>query len=429
MDICPGCRKPFASSKAVSGHRRYCAKYAELPATVLRARRHDLELLEKTQAAADLARRTAAELNGPEDIQGMEVDAPEIEEELPQYRASGLPARRSRLPRRYRDETPPIPLPVVQATDVHLDPLPETLNSDVFQTEPNKYGIYREYYGSIPSYTPDEITSLGDLCNSPAFLHEDMLSYSSLTLPVHNQPNFFAPFPNPTTYRLMNWFSSISNLKSLGELNRLVNDVFLADDFDREDLHGFSATREAARIDSHRDDTSPIFSADDGWIASSVPIYVPAKGFRHASEKEAPVFNVDGLQYRKIVEVVKSAFQEPSAAQFHLSPFREFWTPSESEPTERLYSEIYSSEAMVEEHQKINSQPRNCDLETFVIPILLWSDSTHLTSFGTASLWPTYLFIGNLSKYIRGKPTSFSAHHIAYIPKVTPLISRLELIN
>jgi hypothetical protein len=58
------------------------------------------------------------------------------------------------------------------------------------------------------------------------------------------------------------------------------------------------------------------------------------------------------------------------------------------------------------------------DLEAFVVSALLYSDSTHLASFGTASLWPIYLFLGNVSKYIRSKPTSFSAHHIAYIPTV-----------
>ena len=58
------------------------------------------------------------------------------------------------------------------------------------------------------------------------------------------------------------------------------------------------------------------------------------------------------------------------------------------------------------------------DLETFIISALLYSDSTHLAAFGAASLWPIYLFLGNVSKYIRSKPTSFSAHHIAYIPTV-----------
>jgi hypothetical protein len=49
---------------------------------------------------------------------------------------------------------------------------------------------------------------------------------------------------------------------------------------------------------------------------------------------------------------------------------------------------------------------------------MLWSDSTHLTSFGHALLWPLYLYLGGLSKYTRAKPSSFAAHHLAYIPKV-----------
>ena len=48
---------------------------------------------------------------------------------------------------------------------------------------------------------------------------------------------------------------------------------------------------------------------------------------------------------------------------------------------------------------------------------MLWSDCTHLTSFGHASLWPLYLYVGTLSKYTRAKPSSFAAHHLAYIPK------------
>ena len=37
---------------------------------------------------------------------------------------------------------------------------------------------------------------------------------------------------------------------------------------------------------------------------------------------------------------------------------------------------------------------------------MFWSDSTHLVNFGTAKLWPIYLLVGNLSKYICGQPNS-----------------------
>lgn len=72
---------------------------------------------------------------------------------------------------------------------------------------------------------------------------------------------------------------------------------------------------------------------------------------------------------------------------------------------------------MEEEIQSM--KPPGETLENIVVPIMAYSDSTHLTSFGTASLWPIYFFIGLTSKYVRTKPTTFSAHHLAYIPSVS----------
>jgi hypothetical protein len=104
-------------------------------------------------------------------------------------------------------------------------------------------------------------------------------------------------------------------------------------------------------------------------------------------------------------------------------PFKQFWKPSEDELPERLYGEIFSSKAMIDIDDEIcKSCPSNdsdeSDLEAISILLLLYSDSTHLASFGTASLWPVYLFFGSQSKYVRAMPTSYACHHIAYMPKV-----------
>ncbi|KJA21682.1 hypothetical protein HYPSUDRAFT_111821, partial [Hypholoma sublateritium FD-334 SS-4] len=48
------------------------------------------------------------------------------------------------------------------------------------------------------------------------------------------------------------------------------------------------------------------------------------------------------------------------------------------------------------------------------------SDATHLTSFGSASLWPCYMYFGNESKYRRCKPTYNLCNHIAYFQKLPP---------
>lgn len=47
-------------------------------------------------------------------------------------------------------------------------------------------------------------------------------------------------------------------------------------------------------------------------------------------------------------------------------------------------------------------------LERVAIPamLLVWSDVSHLANFGDPSLWPIYLYFGNLSKYTRRKPAA-----------------------
>ena len=74
------------------------------------------------------------------------------------------------------------------------------------------------------------------------------------------------------------------------------------------------------------------------------------------------------------------------------------------DPSECIYSELYTSNAFIAEHNKIctncNRQDSGSQTENIVIAIMLWSDSTHLMSFRNASLWPIYLYVGSLSKYI-----------------------------
>ncbi|KAF8547219.1 hypothetical protein OG21DRAFT_1425255, partial [Imleria badia] len=158
----------------------------------------------------------------------------------------------------------------------------------------------------------------------------------------------------------------------------------------------------------------------DGWHTTSIPIRLPCNKVKQA-ENIAPEFHVEGLHYCKITEVVKSAFEEPAAHTFHHTPYKLFWQPDKTHPPERVITELYTSDAMLEEYEKINSKPPEvpgCNLETVIAAIMLWSDSTHLASFRNAALWPVYLLLRNQSKYTRVKPSSFSAHHLAYIPKL-----------
>ncbi|KAA1479425.1 hypothetical protein DENSPDRAFT_862027 [Dentipellis sp. KUC8613] len=216
-------------------------------------------------------------------------------------------------------------------------------------------------------------------------------------------------------FRLMNWFYSGSNTKSITELDRLVNDVILADDFTQEDFKGFSATRELGRLDEAMDSTA-------GWKQASVRVRLPKEGVQNTSETNAPEFQVEGVYHRSITVVIKSAFQEISAKSFHLTPFQLLWRPSTMEDPlaapERVVTDIYNSDAMLREHEKIRQEYKQSGLETVVAALMFWSDSTSLAKFGTSTLWPIYVLLGNQSKYDTAKPTTFAAHHIAYIPSL-----------
>ncbi|KAJ3006149.1 hypothetical protein NUW54_g4042 [Trametes sanguinea] len=45
----------------------------------------------------------------------------------------------------------------------------------------------------------------------------------------------------------------------------------------------------------------------------------------------------------------------------------------------------------------------------------LYSESTHLTDFGHASLWPISIYFFTQSKYTHGHPSVFPVHHFVYI--------------
>ena len=142
-------------------------------------------------------------------------------------------------------------------------------------------------------------------------------------------------------------------------------------------------------------------------------------------ENLAPKFEVPGLVHHWLLHIIKAALQETSTKHYHLIPYQEFWEPSLGSPPECIYSELYTSNVFIAEYDKLcangNKQGSGSQTENIIIAVTLWSDLTHLTSFRNVSLWPIYLYVGNLSKYIRSKPTSHSVHHLAYISKVSYL--------
>ncbi|KAJ6582169.1 hypothetical protein B0H19DRAFT_928921, partial [Mycena capillaripes] len=298
------------------------------------------------------------------------------------------------------------------------------------KTEPNGFGVYK-VFPNRPSRDPEDSLSLDDLCRPSEHLTESGNTTSTETPP-------WFPFLNSTVARLMTWFHLGSTLKSNAELDSLVHDVILHKDFDPKHLEGFSVARENRRLDDAVN-TLP-GQPPAGWSVGSVKIKLPAPKVCKP-EEEAAEFEITGIMYRPLLDVMTEAFQSPAFLQFHTTPFESRWDPTydpENPDTtlddahapldanglpplpkghQPVYGEVYTSSAMLRAH---NSLPQTDvpHLETVIAAYMFWSDSTHLANFGDASLWPLYTFFGNLSKYTRAKPTSNAGYHQAYFPSV-----------
>ncbi|KIM60200.1 hypothetical protein SCLCIDRAFT_26719 [Scleroderma citrinum Foug A] len=287
--------------------------------------------------------------------------------------------------------------------DIHPPATPPLADHvQTVQTKPDLYGVFRVYPRHLPTNNPDGLNSLSHVSDSPHF---------------QQTPDHSGARP---------WWSGFGNSLSAAQKNffKPFLSVILAEDFNTADLQGFWAAKEVSHLDNYEadpEDIRPSFLAGDGWKETSVCLHLPADGVKHKFIEELPTFEVPSLFYCKLLDVIKNAFREQASEYFHITPFETFYSPEPNEIPEHIYCELYNLPAVIEEHKKIRLQPHSdgCTLETVITSIMLWSDLTHLASFGTASLWLIYMYFGNQSKYIQGKPTSFAAHHLVYIPKIT----------
>ncbi|KAF7426603.1 hypothetical protein PC9H_008972 [Pleurotus ostreatus] len=373
----------------------------------------------------------------------MDLGVPEVEIEPPEA-PSGRTFRRKRMTWKKREAMLDLPPRIQPAPPGEREPaINNTVPpSQAIRTPPNAMGMYR-IYPQRPTHNSDESVSLDDLadanCNTDITDTAERTGQETDFDDMGNRGGQtpWSPFLSSTIARLLCWFHSGSTQKSVAELDSLVKNVLLKDDFDTASLKGFSTSKEHMRVDNAlkvNNKVSQLFPGTSGWEQRSVVISLPAPKVKK-SEAQAPTFEIKDINIRPLLSVMQDAFQGPEFASLHLTPFEECWNPlanhNKQQPDldlltrepfstlprghERTYSEIYTSQAMMDAHRNLPVHPT---LETVVVAYMFWSDATHLATFGTASLWPLYTFFGNCSKYLRLKPTSNHCHHQAYIPSL-----------
>ena len=231
----------------------------------------------------------------------------------------------------------------------------------------------------------------------------------------------YGPFSNPTELDFAEWSNTVPSELSQDKAQAIV-DITRAESFNLDDMKKINVDKLNKQLDAYTLEDH-LVGAD--WINGSVKLCLPCKGVK-CQESAAPEFEVKGIQYRKLVDVIKGVLQSEVALDFQYIPFSEYWRPNPNGPTIRVYGEAFSSDAMCEAYKEIQQKNRTAngpDVEVAIVSMSIYSDSTRLGSFGPTSLWPMYIFFGNQSKYDRCRPSSFAAHHVAYFPSVCPAIS------
>ncbi|KAK0439080.1 uncharacterized protein EV420DRAFT_1735640 [Desarmillaria tabescens] len=365
-------------------------------------------------------------MEAPDDINTVSPSREELAPEAEPAPELGRFRRTRMIPRRLYDYLPskahksPSPSPV---------PSPSPQPPSYIDTQPDEFGMFKRYKNSLPSTSPDEVVTLDTVVDAPTFaVAPDPMTqpdptciYGSNTgrtdfpnASTSNTP-WFSPFLNASVCRLMRWFYS-STTKTLGDLNRLVNEVILMPDFKKSDLHGFEASREAERLDHPEEDPASPFR-HDGWTEDHVSIPLPPPNPTLVPEDPCPCVDIPNVWHRSLLDIIRSAFEDPQFNDFHIKGFTQMWNPPGSSHSERIFGEVYSSDVFLEMEESVQPFP-GCNLEQVIAPVMVYSDSTHLTNFGDASLWPAYASLGLLSKYVRARMTAFASHHLAYFPSL-----------
>ena len=306
----------------------------------------------------------------------------------------GIPMANERLFEERLDPPEPVQEPVALLR-------PDTSTTSSLHSPPNQFHVFRVL--TEPQRQENPATQ-GQLTVEPQITH---------------------PFRNDAYFEMMKTTVLAPSSKTPRGSDDIVEKI-IDRRLNDKDLVGYKSETQLKVLDKYSR-TSPI--AGGPWRSASVKVKMPRKGAANkkdklapTTERNAPEIEVHGIQHRSLVDLIISKVQQSSTSKpFTGTPFTEWWCPPQSTKPIRIYGEAYSSDVAIklyEDIKKVPPPPDHPNIQSVVVLVMLGSDATHLADFGTASLWPVYVFFGNESKYETSKQSQSPAYHLAYLPKV-----------
>lgn len=326
--------------------------------------------------------------------------------------SQGRPTRIRRFPKAWRDYEATSYTPITtmdpvneeimeQRTESSIPQGPEALSApDMARQDPRRSPLDRFHVCQVSTTTPNQA------------------GIDLRTAPTPQQPH---PFRNDSVFEYIKQCCLGPSSKTVEGGNDMARLIASGRAAPRE-LDGYNARTELRRLDRFAASSK---IGGGPWKTDSVKVKMPCTRAHRpmfSTEKDAPTFEVCGVRYRSLVDLLVAKVQDPSFSKsFVYTPFTEWWCPPGSAKPIRIYGEAYSSDVAVQLYEEVKGIPPPPDhpqIESVVVMLMLGSDATHLADFGTASLWPIYVLFGNMSKNDRSKTSEFAACHLAYLPKV-----------
>ena len=324
------------------------------------------------------------------------------------------------LPARFRDclPQPPPALPPPNIAQPSISSQSSSCTQDepplrrTFTSHANLFGLSRRYETTeLPSHDPDEHLSLQQLSNIPA----RSISSSS-------GHHLFHPYPNYSSFLLGDWFWNGGEKKSIGSFKDLIN-IVSDPEFQQADVQNIHWDR--INNDLAANEVDDWLDEDAGWSRTPVSISVPhqpRRGLPSDFQAGPRDYVVGEFYHRSLVSIIREKISAlTNSSHFHFEPYELLWRrPMDQDPI-HVQGELYTSPAFIDAHRELQNSPKElgCDLPRVIVSLMFWSDATQLTAFGSAQLWPLYLFFGNDSKYLRCKPSCHLCEHVAYFQKAS----------
>ena len=319
-------------------------------------------------------------------------------------------------------------IPSSQADPTAQSAQPPSKSCAVLTTQKNSFGLFCIYDAeSIPNANdPEDQSGAGPL---PA--HRLNVPTSQM-LPGSMNP--FHPYLNESSWLIGDWFWNQGAQKSKQNFKNLVG-IIKSANFQSEDLHQTNWTAidcQLGSLGSVHDPSqttsmaasSEEWEAEDGnWMRRVITISIPfPRRFLHPGPRNYTISNF----YRwSLLLIIREILSDLACCRyFHFEPYLLQWKRLDGVDDISIHGELFTSQAFIAAYHDLQSAPlapTSCTLPRCIVALMFWSDTTQLTAFRDAKLWPLYVYFGNESKYERCTPIANLCSHAAYFQTVCVL--------